>query len=404
MRLGTRDRELLPVFISTGPVVEKRADMAEQTTGALAPGARCFCCFEEGVGAAGAAGAAGTLAVTPCGCQCLTLFACPRCMWRLVAPPGSPGEVPRPVQMQCKVCLGRFSDAVVLMACRHAVEGALALVVGAAPGAEQEAVSEARHNALLGVMETLLKIEDANADAALALARVVVAEQEAFCGAQHMTAVHFRVMLGYVLSRFERDQEAVAIFNACAWAQRAMVQNWDAAEPLASDRKWMHRTLRSRLNAVMSRIAAMETAEARTPEGPQAGLQSAEAQEPLRQYIEIELLEVYKRLEKLFGPLHRDSLAAIFMFTKVIAERVLRKLGGAPARTRAQKAQLQVARDAVDVGLLNAEAAMAFLPAAGGALVSVAREHMLEHRAALAGRAPEGPLAAGAEAAGAEAA
>lgn len=380
--------------------MEKRADMAEQTTGALAPGARCFCCFEEGVRAAGAAwtagaagGATGALAVTPCGCQCLTLFACPRCMWRLVAPPGEPGEVPRPAQMQCKVCLGRFSDAAVLTACQHAVEGALALVVGAAPGAEQEAVSEARHNALLGVMETLLKIEDANADAALALARGVVAELEAFCGAQHMTAVHFRVMLGYVLSRFERDQEAVAIFNACAWAQRAMVQNWDAAEPLASDRKWMHRTLRSRLNAAMGRIAAMEAG------AQSAGAQSAEAQEPLRQCIEIELLEVYKRLEKLFGPLHRDSLAAIFMFTKVIAERVLRKLGGAPARTRAQHAQLQVARDAVDVGLRSADAAMAFLPAAGGALVSVAREHMLEFRAALVeksgrGEGPRGPGAA----------
>jgi hypothetical protein len=305
-------------------------------------------------------------------------------MWRLVAPSGEPGEGPRPAQTQCTVCLGRFSDAAVLMACRHGLAGALALVVGAAPGAEQEAVSEARHNALLGVMETLLKIEDAHADAALALARRVVAEQEAVFGAQHLTAVHFRVMLGHVLSRFERDEEAVAIFNACAWAQGAMVQNWDAAEPSASDRKWMHRTLRSRLNAVMSRIAAAETAEARAAEGPQAAVQSAEAREPLRQHIVRELLEVYKRLEKLFGPLHRDSLAAIFMFAKVIAERVLRKLGGTPARTRAQQAQLQVARDAVDVGLRSADAAMALLPAGGGALVSVAREHMLEHRAALA--------------------
>ena len=93
-------------------MVGKRADMAGQTTGVLAPGARCFCCFEEGAGAAGAPGA---LAVTSCGCQCLTLFACPRCMWRLVAPPGEPGEVPRPAQMQCKVGLGRFSDAAVLM-------------------------------------------------------------------------------------------------------------------------------------------------------------------------------------------------------------------------------------------------------------------------------------------------
>ena len=100
--------------------------MAGQTTGVLAPGARCFCCFEEGAGAAGAPGA---LAVTSCGCQCLTLFACAGCMWRLVAPPGEAGEVPRPAQMQCTVCLGRFSDAAVLMACRHAVDGALARLV-----------------------------------------------------------------------------------------------------------------------------------------------------------------------------------------------------------------------------------------------------------------------------------
>ena len=384
--------------------------MAGQTTGGLAPSARCFCCFEEAAGAAGAPGAPGALAVTSCGCQCLTLFACPGCMWRLVAPPSEAGEVPRPAQMQCKVCLGRFSDAAVLMACRHAVEGALALAVGAgpgaapgaAPGAEQEAVYEARDKALLGVMETLLKIEDANADAALALARGVVAEQAALFGTLHLTAVHFQVMLGYVLSRFERDEEAVVIFNACAWVQSAMVQNWDAAEPSASDRKWMHRTLRSRLNAAMHRIAAAETAEsaeARAAEGPRAGVQSTAARASERKAVEEELLEVHTRLLKLFGPFHRDSLAAIFMLAKEMAERVLLELGGAPARTRGQHAQLQVARSVVDAGLQSADAAMASLPAGGGAFVSVAREHLLEHRAALAGRAPEGPLAAGAGAA-----
>ena len=374
----------------------KRADMAGQTTGMLAPGARCFCCFEEGAGAAGAPGA---LAVTSCGCQCLTLFACAGCMWRLVAPPGEAGEVPRPAQMQCKVCLGRFSDAAVLMACRHAVDGALALAggagPGAAPGAEQEAVYEARDKALLGVMETLLKIEDANEEAALALARGVVAEQEAFFGAQHLTAVHFRLMLGYVLSRFEHDSEAFPIFRACAIAQRAMVQDWDAAEPSASDRKWMHRTLRSRLNAAMSRIAAAETMEA-------AGVvTSAAARASGSEAVELELLEVHTKLFKLFGPVHRDSMAAIFMLAKEMAERVLLELGGAPARTRGQHAQLEVARSLVDAGLKSANAAMASLPAGGGASVSVAREHLLEHRAALAeaagaGSVPEVPLAAGA--------
>ena len=380
--------------------------MAGQTTGGLAPSARCFCCFEEAAGAARAPGAPGALAVTSCGCQCLTLFVCPGCMWRLVAPPGEPGEVPRPAQMHCKVCLGRFSDAAVLMACRHAVEGASALAVGAAPGAvpgaapgaapgsspgaEQEAVSEARDKTLLSVMETLLKIQDANADAALALARGVVAEQAALFGTLHLTAVHFQVMLGYVLSRFERDEEAVAIFNSCAWVQSAMVQNWDAVEPSASDRKWMHRTLRSRLNAAMSRIAAVETAEARAPEGPRARVQSAAARASESKAVEKELLEVHTRLLKLFGPFHRDSLAVIFMLAKEMAERVLLELGGAPARTRWQHAQLEVARSVVDAGLQSADAAMASLPAAGGALVSVAREHMLEHRAALAEAAGAG--------------
>jgi len=368
--------------------------MAGQTTGMLAPGARCFCCFEEGAGAAGAPGA---LAVTSCGCQCLTLFACAGCMWRLVAPPGEAGEVPRPAQMQCTVCRGRFSDAAVLMACRHAVEGALALAVGAgpgaAPGAEQEAVYEARDKALLGVMETLLKIEDANEEAALALARAVVAEQEAFFGAQHLTAVHFRLMLGYVLSRFEHDSEAVAIFAACAWIQNTMVQNWDAAEPSASDRKWMHRTLRSRLNAAMSRIAAAETMEA-------AGVvTSAAARASESKAVEEELLEVHTRLFKLFGPLHRDTMAAIFMLAKEMAERVLLELGGALARTRGHHEKVQCALSVVDLGLQHVNLAMALLPAEGGARLSVAREHLLEHRAALAGRAPEGPLAAGAGAA-----
>jgi hypothetical protein len=215
-------------------------------------------------------------------------------------------------------------------------------------------------------METLLKIEDANADAALALARGVVAEQEAFFGAQHMTAVHFRLMLGYVLSRFERDEQAVPIFSACASVQSQMVQNWDAEAPSASDRKWMHRTLRSRLNAVMSRIAAAETA------GSSGRLS-----------VEEELFEVHARLLKLFGPLHRDSLAAMFMLAKEMAERVLFELGGAPARTRGQHAQLQVARIVVDCGLQNVDAAMVLLSAGGGALI-VAREQMLEHRAALA--------------------
>ena len=137
------------IYFRPGSVVGKRADMTGQTTGVLAPGARCFCCFEEGAGAAGAPGA---LAVASCGCHCLTLFACAGCMWRLVAPLGEAGEVPRPAQMQCKVCLGRFSDAAVLMACRHAVDGALALAVGAAPGAAPgEAPSEAP-SAVLGAV------------------------------------------------------------------------------------------------------------------------------------------------------------------------------------------------------------------------------------------------------------
>jgi hypothetical protein len=62
---------------------------------------------------------------------------------------------------------------------------------------------------------------------------------------------------------------------------------------------------------------------------------------------------------------------------------------------------LEVARSLVDAGLKSANAAMASLPAGGVAFVSVAREHMLEHRAALAeaagaGSVPEVPLAAGA--------
>ena len=300
--------------------------------------------------------------MTPCGCRCLTLFACHGCMWRLVAPSGGRGET------RCTVCRGGFSDAAVLLACRHGVEGAAAL--------EGAGAEEARHDALQGVMETLLKLEDA--DGALALARGVVAEQEAVFGAEHLTAVHFRLMLGHVLSRFERDAEAVGIFDACALAQAVMVQSWDAAAPSASDRKWMHRTMRSRLNAAMHRITAAETAEA-------AGVvtnPAARASE--RQYVERELFDAYTRLHELLGPVHRDSLAAIFMFAKEIAERVLRELDGAPARTRGQHAQLRVARSAVDAGLRSAEAAMASLPAGGGAHLSVVREHMLEHHAALA--------------------
>jgi len=95
-------------------------------------------------------------------------------------------------------------------------------------------------------------------------------------------------------------------------------------------------------------------------------------------------------LQKLFGPLHRDSLAALFMLAKEMAERVLLELGGAPARTRRQKEQVQAALSVVDVGLETVDAAVKFLPEEGGALVKIAWEHLQEHRAALAEAAGAG--------------
>lgn len=312
--------------------------MAEHATGA-----RCFCCFDEGAG-------------TPCGCQCRTLFACPACLWRLVAPPGPPGETPRRANTRCTVCRGRFADAAVLRACRHAAAGG---------------------GARLDVMETLLQLDDA--DGALALARGVVAEQEAALGAQHLTAVHFRLLLAYVLSRFGRDAEAVRVFDACARAQAAQVLSWDAAAPSASDRKWMHRTMRSRLNAAIHRLAEAEKAE-----GLVAGAAARAARAAATQEVVRGLGETQAVLLRLLGHEHRDVLAATFMLANELGERVLQRLGGAPARTRGQRSVLAAACSALDDGLASVGAALASAPAGEGAPLQVALEQMLELRAALA--------------------
>jgi len=323
--------------------------MAEQTTYALAPGARCFVCFEEGVGAAWAPGGApGALVLTRCGCLCLTLFACPECMWRLVEPPGEVAETPRDPQMQCKVCLGMFSDAAVLMACRHVVERALA--VGVDPGAEQQALYEARHKPLFGVMETLRKIEDANA--ALQLARRVVAEQEAFVGAQHTTAVYFRWMLGNVLLEFEHGAEARRIFNECSRAYKRMVQTWDAEVLSASDRKWKRRTLRSQVYEMMSAVKEVEAIEAGAAGMPRSEVRFwAQDRSDQKKYIEEQLLEAHRELRRMLGRSHPDSMFSVYMYVSTVVLRMLRDLGGSPARTRSQHEQLHYAIESVDYGL-----------------------------------------------------
>jgi len=222
---------------------------------ALAVSTRCFCCFEEGEAIA-------------CGCLCRTLVACPGCLWTLVAPAEDSAALPRAPNTRCKVCTGRYSDAAILAGCRHARGAASALGIDT----RERRAEDAR------MLETLLAVDAA--DAALELARGVHAEYEAALGAEHLTTAHFLLLLGYVLSRCERDAEAVPLFQACARAQGAMVQSWDAAEPSASDRKWMHRTLRTRLNAAVSMIFAAEESAASGAAGAAAGAAGAAAAAP----------------------------------------------------------------------------------------------------------------------------
>jgi hypothetical protein len=192
---------------------------------------------------------------------------------------------------RCKVCTGRYSDAALLAGCRHARAAASALAADA----------RARRTEHARVLETLLAVGgagDAGADAgdtgaggigadageaagalaaALALARGVHAEYEAVLGAAHLTTAHFKMLLAHVLSRCERDAEAVPLFQACARAQAAMVRSWDAELPSAHDRKWMHRALRTRLNAAVSAIFAAEAA----AEGPRGHVFDSEDSDAL---------------------------------------------------------------------------------------------------------------------------
>jgi len=339
---------------------------------ALAASTRCFCCFEEGEAIA-------------CGCLCRTLVACPGCLWTLIAPTEDSTAMPRKPNTRCNVCTGRYSDAAILAACRHARGAAAALGID----------TRARRAEDARMLETLLAVNGGDAGdagaAALALARGVHAEYEAALGAEHLTTAHFRLLLGYVLSRCERDAEAVPLFQACARAQGAMVQSWDAAEPSASDRKWMHRTLRTRLNAAVSMIFA---AEARAAGGAGAtGAAGALAESTADAHIERELTEALTGLRRLLGVAHRDVLAGGFVLADRLTERVQRQLAGAQARTRAQHALVRAARAAVEHGLDSAAAAVVW---SGSTPVSadlrIAWQRMVQQHAALAQAAgEEGP-------------
>jgi hypothetical protein len=330
---------------------------------ALAASTRCFCCFDEGE----------TIA---CGCHCRTLVACPRCLWTLVAPAEDSTALPRAPNTRCKVCTGRYSDAAIIAGCRHARGAASALGIDT----RERRAEDAR------MLETLLAVDDA--DATLELARGVHAAYEAALGAEHLTTAHFLLLLGYVLSRCERDAEAVPLFQACARAQGAMVQSWDAAPPSANDRKWMHRTLRTRLNAAVSTIFAAEAEAAGA--GAAGFAREWAAGEDADARIERELTEALAGLRPLLGVAHRDVLAGGFVLADMLAERVQRQLAGAPARTRAQHALVRAARAAVENGLDSAAAAVV---SSGntpvGADLRIAWERMTLQRAALARAAGE---------------
>ena len=98
------------------------------------PGARCFCCFEEG-------------AAMPLGCLCRTAFACAGCMWQLVAPADLEGPEERAPSKRCKVCLECYSDAAVLAGCRHARAAAAASGILAAESSEHRASMTAEEGA-----------------------------------------------------------------------------------------------------------------------------------------------------------------------------------------------------------------------------------------------------------------
>jgi hypothetical protein len=328
---------------------------------ALTPTTRCFCCFDEG-------GAIG------CGCHCLTLFACPGCLWTLVGPAENTDVAPWPPSVRCKVCKGRYSDAAVLAGCRHARAAASALAIDT----RERRVEDAR------MLETLRVLGDA--DAALELGRSVHAEYEAALGAAHLTTVHFELLLAYLLSRFERDAEAVPLFQACARACSAMVQSWDAPAPSASDRKWMHRTLRARLNAAVGMILAAEAGDA----AGAAGAAGADYAHIDHAHIERELTETLAGLRRLVGAAHRDVVAGGFVLADMLAERVQRLLAGAPARTRAQHALVRAARAAVETGLDGAAAAALFSGPVVAADLRIAWERLMLQRAALARAAGEG--------------
>jgi hypothetical protein len=239
-----------------------------------------------------------------------------------------------------------------------------------------------------------MKIEDANA--ALQLVRRVVAEQEAFVGAQHTTAVYFRWMLGHVLLEFEHGAEARAIFRVCSNAYKRMVQTWDAEVPSASDRKWKRRTLRSQVYEMMSAVKEVQAEEA----GAAGMLRSevrvlAERTSREKKNIEARLFTVHLELFHMLGPSHPDSMFSVYMYVSTMALRVLRDLGGSPARTRSQHEQLHHVLQSVDHGLSIVDSVRAELNTEQGwAFTTSASDQLLQLRAMIGEGLGAGPAGA----------
>ena len=335
------------------------------------PGARCFCCFEDG-------------AAMPCGCLCRTAFACAGCMWQLVAPADLEGPEERAPSKRCKVCLECYSDAAVLAGCRHARAAAAGLGAAAADAladapadapADAQADSSARRELDVHVMETLLLIRDR--DAALGLAREVYDAYKAAMGPQHLTTTHFGALFAQVLFHVGEEKAAVPLFSSCAAVQAGMVGTWDLSAASERDCRWMYRTYRTRMSLLTGMICL---------NGKDAEYQTQQVAD----HIQEELLKLLMNLGQLLSACHPDYVCLSLIFADFVHFRVQRELADGPARTRAQHALVRVGREAVEYAV----EAVSLLHGADCPML----EHLLCLRAELAARgcACEGGAGAGA--------
>lgn len=278
--------------------------------------AACFCCFE----------AADAVALAQCTCGCRTLHVCAGCLWAMLARAEFPDAA-----VECTVCRRRHTDAAILWALRHGREQVRHLPL-AAP-AHYERVAQ-----IIALLPAL-RCWSVAYDEAQGLAREFAA-----LGPAHAGAARVGFELGRALARFGDHYEAEAVLRPVAQQQADALHAARGAALHAARGGALHAApparplLRTRLELVALQARFYKRGDYVRPR-------------VMRRCIEREARELAEAFEALAGRADRDCVLAHGVLARFLSTRALRelpRLGELPrARTRAQRALLRRARDAL---------------------------------------------------------